>query len=169
MPAMPSTTNTKWSVEYDTSRREKLFRNPPRDHTAYPALRDAIRPHVEAFNALLETGGLVEHGLRDIGTKSFLDGEPGDESRNSLSVRLREVFLDRAQLPPGNKFSTRNREIFPAECRERHVTYRGKMKVKLQYRINSGDWRETIRDLGQVPIMLMVGSRQVLHIRLLGN
>ena len=164
---MPGTTDTKWSVEYDTARRDKLFRNPPEDHSAYPALKDAIRPHVEAFNALLEPGGLIEHGLRDIGTKTFLDGEPRDETRNKLSLRFREVFLDRPQLPATNKYSTRNREIFPAECRERHATYRAKMKVKLEMKINNGDWKELIRDLGQVPIMLMVCTLRILHSKVL--
>ena len=60
-------------------------------------------------------------------------------------------------LPASNKFSTRNREILPAECRERHVTYRGKLSARLEYRINNGDSKEVIRELGQLPIMLLVG------------
>jgi hypothetical protein len=39
------------------------------------------------------------------------------EKRNRLSVRIREVYLEKAVLPASNKFSTRNREIYPAECR----------------------------------------------------
>lgn len=165
-------TKTQWTADFDTVRREKLFRNPPKDHTAYPALVAAVQPHIESFNALLDNTKLLEAALRDIGTKVFLDGAPENpeqkaervkqgtapERRNRLSVRIREVFLEKAVLPASNKFSTRNREIFPAECRERHATYRGRLRAKVEYRVNNGDWKETVRELGQVPIMLKVRS-----------
>jgi DNA-directed RNA polymerase I subunit RPA2 len=117
-------------------------------------LQAAIRPHLESFNALLEENGLLEHAIRDIGTKVFHDGNPGDEVRHRLSVRFRELFIDKAQIPATNKYSTRNREIFPAECRERNATYRGRMRAKLEFRVDDGPWHESVRDLGQVPIML---------------
>ncbi|KAI9779645.1 MAG: DNA-directed RNA polymerase I subunit RPA2 [Candelina submexicana] len=155
-PTTTTSTSTHWTTEYDTVRREKLFRNPPKDHTAYPALVAAIQPHLESFNALFERNGKIDLALKDIGTKTFLDGEPNqnDGSRNRLSVRIREVLLEKAVLPQTNKFSTRNREIFPAECRERHATYRGKLRARVEYRVNDGDWKESVRELGQLPIML---------------
>ena len=152
-------TNTKWSHEFDTLRREDLFRNPPKDHSAYPALEAAISPHIQSFNALFEENGLVAKGLLDIGTKTYLDGDErlGPEGKNQLTIRVKDVKVEKALLPPSNKFST-NREIYPAECRERHCTYRGKMMVTLQYRINNGDPQEFTRDVGQIPIMLKVCS-----------
>jgi len=170
-PPKAPPTNTQWTAEFDTVRREKLFRNPPRDHTAYPALVAALEPHIESFNALLDNNKLVEAALKDIGTKVFLDGEAetpeqraertkqggAPEKRNRLSVRIREVYLEKAVLPASNKFSTRNREIYPAECRERHATYRGRLRARVEFKVNSGEWKETIRELGQVPIMLKVG------------
>ena len=161
-------TKTKWSAEFDTTSRQRLFRNPPRDKTPYPSLADAIDPYIESFNALLEQGKLLEAGLRDIGTKICLDGhresigkredrrEVGRprQRRNHLSIRVRDIFVEKPTLPPTNRFSTRNREIFPAECRERHATYRSKLRCRLQYKVNDGEWYESIRDLGQLPIML---------------
>ncbi len=163
-PASSGRTNTDWTAEFDTVRRENLFRNPPKDRTAYPLLAAAVEPHVQSFNAILDRGGLLEHALKDIGTKVFLDGDPrasGEDvpPRNRLSVRIREVFLDRSILPPTNKFSLRNREIYPAECRERHVTYKGKLRARLEFRVNGGAWVETVRELGYVPIMLRVHLR----------
>ncbi|MCJ1297968.1 DNA-directed RNA polymerase I subunit RPA2 [Hypocenomyce scalaris] len=167
-PAAVAPTNTQWTSEFDTLRREKLFRNPPKDHTAYPALVEALQPHIESFNALFDDSKLLEAGLKDIGTKVFLDGEPESleeraqrlkigrppKPRNRLSVRIRELFLEKAVLPTNNKFSTKNREIYPAECRERHATYRGRLRARVEYRVNGGDWQESLRELGQVPIML---------------
>lgn len=164
----PSPTRTEWSAEFDTLRRENLFRNPPKDHTAYPALVDVIQPHLDSFNALFEGNKLLPAALQDIGTKVFLDGarewaleraqarENGEAQRrrNRFYVRIREIFLEKSVLPPTNKFSTRNREIYPAECRERHATYRGKLRARLEYKLNNGEWQDTVRELGQLPIML---------------
>lgn len=160
----PTPASTQWTSDFDTVRRDHLFRHPPRDKTAYPALADALQPHIESFNALFEKGKLVEAAVKDIGTKVFLDGKPHSPSneaesqasgrRNRLSVKIREVYLDKAALPPSNKVSIRNRKIYPAECRERHATYRGKLRARVAYKVNNGDWVETDRDLGQLPLML---------------
>ncbi|KAG9232334.1 hypothetical protein BJ875DRAFT_486182 [Amylocarpus encephaloides] len=161
-PARPSPTSrlaptdTKWSHEFDTVRRENLFRNPPRDHTAYPALQAAVAPHIESFNALFDEDGLIARCLRDIGTKVYLDGaqDAPYRSRNKLSIRVKEVMVNKPQLSDANKF-TKNRTILPSECRERHVSYRGKMSARFEYTVNNGDAHEIIKDLGQLPIMLM--------------
>lgn len=152
-----SPTPTTWTHEFDTLRRENLFRNPPNDHSAYPSLKKAVLPHIESFNALFGPTGLIAQGLRDIGTKTFLDGDDGSpsSSRNKLHIKIKQVYLEKSQLPVNNKFSTKNRCILPAECRERHCTYRGKMSAKFQYQINDEAPVEFIRELGQAPLMLM--------------
>ncbi|CAL3973211.1 unnamed protein product [Diplocarpon coronariae] len=153
----PKGTDTRWSCEYDTLRRENLFRNPPQDHSAYPALKAAIAPHIESFNALFGENGTIAQAILDIGEKTFLDGDDrqGPAGKNALSIKVAEVFVEKSMLPASNKFSTRNREILPAECRERHVTYRGKMSAKFEFRINNGEPKTFVRELGQLPLMLM--------------
>ncbi|KAH8172068.1 RNA polymerase rpb2, domain 6 domain-containing protein [Sarocladium implicatum] len=154
----PSATDTNWSHEFDTLRREKLFRNPPKDHTAYPALQAAVEPHTESFNCLFRSDGkpgLIEHALIDIGTKTFLDGDDKipTSDRNRLDIRIKEVHLYKPQLPPSNKLA-KNREIYPAECRERHASYKGRMAATLEFSVNGGETKEFVRELGQVPVML---------------
>ncbi|KAK5119227.1 DNA-directed RNA polymerase I subunit RPA2 [Meristemomyces frigidus] len=150
----------KWTTEFDTQRRHKLFRDPPSKTTAYPSLAEATKPHVDSFNAVFAPNGQIHHALKDIGTKTFLDGNPADlsddapRSRNRLQVRVREVFLDKSLLPPANKLEATKREILPVECRERHVTYKGRFRGRLEYRVNNGEWKETVRELGYLPIML---------------
>lgn len=167
-PSVASSTNTVWTSEFDTSRRDKLFRHPPTDHTAYPALVDAVQPHLESFNALFDGRKLLGKAVDDIGLKVFDDEalqlagqgliRPEDEAslerRNRFYIRIRELFLEKSVLPLSNKFSIKNREIYPAECRERHVTYRGKLRARVEYRLNKGEWQNEVRDLGQLPIML---------------
>lgn len=152
-------TDTKWDHEFHTLRRENLFKNPPTDKSAYPALKAAIAPHIDSFNELFRKNGLVAQGLLDIGTKTYLDGNErdGPAGKNSLKVRIKEIFVEKSMLPITNKHSTRNREILPAECRERHVTYRGKMTAQFEYQINNGDTKTFSRDIGQIPLMVMVG------------
>ncbi|MCJ1445590.1 MAG: DNA-directed RNA polymerase I subunit RPA2 [Stictis urceolatum] len=164
---VPALTNTQWGVDFDTVRREKLFRNPPTDRSAYPRLDGAIRPHVDSFNAIFEDKKILHAGLEDIGTRTFLQPDETLQQRSTreaedrplrrkdrLQVRIRDVMLEKAQLPASNKFSTRNREIYPSECRERHATYRGRLRAKIEVRVNNGDWVEMIRELGPLPIML---------------
>ena len=161
--APTSATSTKWSHEYHALRRDHLFRNPPKDRTAYPALADALQPHLDSFNALFEHK-LINAALQDIGTKVYLDkvvehSTSHGDSRigrqyNRLHVKIQDVYLDKAALPPTNKVSTKNRKIFPAECRERHATYRGKLRARIAYKVNESDWIETDREMGHVPIML---------------
>lgn len=153
-------TNTEWDHQYNTLRRENLFRNPPTDHSAYPLLQKAVDPHILSFNALFPSDGskgLIDHGLADIGTKTFFDSPNGTSagSPNKLTIRYKSVSLQKSMLPPSNKFA-KNREIYPAECRERHSTYRGKLAATLEYRINDGDPHEFVRELGNVPIMIKV-------------
>ena len=132
------------------------LKNPPKDHSAYPALKAAIAPHVESFNAVFEKDGNLQQGLLDIGSKVYLDGDDHDPDtpRNKLSIKIKEIILDKSVLPASNKFSTTNRQILPAECRERHVTYKGKALARLEYQVNNEDPKEFIRDIGQFPIML---------------
>ena len=153
--------SSAWSTEYDTRKRHALFRNPPVDKTAYPTLAEAIKPHVESFNGIFSPNGQLHHALKDIGTKTFLDGNPsfagGDgesRPRNRLQLRMKEVFLDKSSLPPSNKVEATRRDILPVECRERHVTYRGRFRGRLEYRVNDGEWKDAVRELGHLPIML---------------
>ena len=159
-------TDTVWSTDFDTLRRENLFRNPPKDHTAYPALKEAFRPHIESFNALCANDEHLKAALEDIGTKTFYEDEETEaerevreaeggtkRKRSKLSLRITNIYVEKPELPSSNKFTV-HRNIYPAECRERHATYRGRLKVKLEYRINNGDWHEEIRDMGRIPIML---------------
>ena len=150
----------KWTTEYDTRKRHTLFRNPPSDKTAYPTLAEAIKPHVESFNAIFAPQGQLHHALKDIGTKTILDDPPSlvdsdeEQPQNRLQIKVSEVFLDKSTLPASNKSELLKREILPVECRERHVTYRGRFRARLEYKINDGEWKESVRELGYLPIML---------------
>ena len=157
MPYIHSSNKSQWTVEYDSVKRQKLFLDPPEKESAYPLLQAAVRPHVESFNALFGQNVLGE-ALKDIGTYTVADGDSRDTGRtthrNELQLKVSDLFLETPRIPDANKFSTRNRNIYPSECRERHSTYRGNLRAKLQYRVNNGQWEESVRNLGPLPIMV---------------
>jgi DNA-directed RNA polymerase I subunit RPA2 len=114
---------------------------------------------LQSFNYIFAKQGQLEEAIRDIGTKVFLDGNPFEplapgERRNRLYLRIQNVFVDKPALPPSNKFALKNRNIYPAEARERHATYRGKMTARLEWKVNNEDWREEIVNIGELALML---------------
>ncbi|KAF3937034.1 hypothetical protein ABW19_dt0210370 [Dactylella cylindrospora] len=163
---MPSTAKSVVSrssagkAVFDTINREKRFRNPPADKTAFPALQEAIRPHIDSWNAVFREGGCLHQALAEIGEKTVFDRLQGDEQTgygNKLTIRVANYYLSKSMLSSRDKTAMK-REIYPAECRERHSSYRGQLQLELQYRINNGEWQKEYRDCGLLPLMVM-GNR----------
>lgn len=102
MPGEKAPSNTvRSSISFETVKREKLFRNPPTDKSAYPALIAAVQPHVDSFNAMTEAGGLLEHARRDIGEKIVFDGKADSGSLgNKIS---RRCFLALHEVRPADR------------------------------------------------------------------
>ena len=100
-PPQSRQTDTQWSTNFDTLRRQHIFAHPPNDQTPYPLLAASIEPHLQSFNAVFEPNGLLEKAIQDIGTKVFLDGNPlapkeEQGRRNRLSMRIRDVIIQKA-------------------------------------------------------------------------
>src|SRR5436190_21954965 len=90
MPSALAARSSAWTTSFDTVKREKLFRNPPSDTSAYPTLQEAVKPHIDSWNAVFEEGGLLDLALKDIGVKTVFDRlesqvEPGQGWGNKLS------------------------------------------------------------------------------------
>ncbi|KAI5783052.1 hypothetical protein FPQ18DRAFT_114610 [Pyronema domesticum] len=151
---MPSKTGAtvKPRTTFDTLKREHLFKNPPKDKTAFPALTEAVRPHVDSFNAVTEEGGFLDLARKDIGIKSVFDGALPTKG-NKISLRVDKIFVGKPLISSRDK-QTLKREIFPAEARERHTTYRGKLTVRVGYKVNNAEWSWIDRECGNLPIML---------------
>ncbi|KAI5797927.1 hypothetical protein DFH27DRAFT_515102 [Peziza echinospora] len=142
------------SGRFQTLKREKLFRDPPKDKSAFPALQAAILPHIDSFNALTVDGGLLDLAARDIGERAVFDGkEEFGPFGNKLTIRVEKIYVDKPKRNPRDKTSL-NRTIYPSECRERHISYRSRLTVKLGLKINEGEWESYDRDCGALPVML---------------
>ncbi|KAH9948753.1 beta and beta-prime subunits of DNA dependent RNA-polymerase [Amylocystis lapponica] len=170
MPDGSSHSTQGASSAFNTLAREKHFKNPPRKGSVVPILNEFVTPHLESFNALFDDSGLpagdgdgrgqLSLAIKDIGERVVFDGKGqiGSESGqsgwgNRLSMWYEEVHVARPVVPEKDKNVMENR-VFPSEARERLTSYRGRMSVKLCYKINDGPAEVEVRDCGLLPIMV---------------
>lgn len=148
------------TASFRTLEREQRFINPPKDKSAYPLLADAVQPHIGSFNALTEgpDGGLLNLGVKDIGSKVIFDGKGSDTNPNylgnKLSLSVEKVSISKPMSNDGVS-SAVERKVFPAEARQRLTSYKGKILLQLKWTVNDGEETFTeVRDCGGLPIML---------------
>lgn len=101
-------------AQYRTLETDKRFKNPPKDDSSYPLLKDAVAPHVGSFNALMDgpEGGLLNLAVKDIGSKTIFDTpETSTRLGNKLKIRVDSVQLAKPSVPANDKLSL-NRKLF---------------------------------------------------------
>ncbi|GMM31362.1 DNA-directed RNA polymerase I core subunit [Martiniozyma asiatica (nom. inval.)] len=143
-------------AQFRTLEREQRFKNPPKDKSAFPLLYQAVQPHVGSFDALTEgpSGGLLNIAVKDLGTTTIFDvADPNRIGPNKLNIRVDSVQISRPEVPFQDKLTT-NRDTYPSECRERMISYKGKLSLKLAWSINDGDEQSEVRDCGLLPVMV---------------
>lgn len=143
------------TADFRTLERERRFQNPPKDKSAYPMLQNAVDPHIGSFNALTEgpSGGLLNIAVKDIGSKTIFDSTSTDRLGNKLSIKVDSVEIGKPTIPDNDKLSL-NPKTLPYECRERHISYKSKLKLKVSWSVNDGDVQSEIRDCGLLPVMV---------------
>ncbi|ODV86200.1 hypothetical protein CANARDRAFT_196656 [[Candida] arabinofermentans NRRL YB-2248] len=143
------------TAQFRTLERENRFKNPPKDKSAFPLLYEAVKPHVGSFNALTEgpDGGLLNLAVKDIGTKTIFDSNDVDRLGNKLSIRIDSVQISKPSINSKDKLSL-NKNTLPSECRERMISYKGKISFKVSWSVNGGEEISEIRDGGSLPIMV---------------
>ena len=167
----------RWDEPYtfQTLAMQQRFMRPSTQQLDVPALHELTAPHVESFNALwaedpsrdapatgVEGAGLLERSLATLPERVVFDGQgPDGTLGNRLALRIDSVALSRPLVPDRAK-DARDRRVFPDECRNRLITYRGRLTARVSWTVNGGEEQSEIRDLGQVPIM--VGSNRC-HLR----
>ncbi|KAI0941175.1 DNA-directed RNA polymerase I subunit rpa2, variant 2 [Taiwanofungus camphoratus] len=170
MPDGSSRSSTPVGSTFNTLVREKQFREPPAQGSVVPILNEFVTPHLESFNALFDDSGLpagdgdgrglLSLAIKDIGHRVLFDGkgEVGSESGqrgwgNRLSMWFEQVTVARPVVPEKAQ-TVDERRVFPWEARERLTSYRGRMVVKLCWRVNDGPIEVEHRDCGLLPIMV---------------
>lgn len=122
-------------------------RNPPTSGSDYPALHALIHPHIDSFNAIFDDG------LLDLAVAGIEPRQVQDAAGNRLRCWIEEVHVAKPMLSEKERYSL-NRLMKPRECRERGVSYRGRMTAKLVFTVNGGPVRTETRALGHLPVMV---------------
>ncbi|OLY82623.1 putative DNA-directed RNA polymerase I subunit RPA2 [Smittium mucronatum] len=147
-------------TKYRTLERQNFAINPT-DQFEYPDLQKLGAPHINSFNRIFESAGkgmppLIDLAVKEIGETTIYDYNEnyvGSKLGNKLTYWIEDVQLHRPSNPSydGNKTDFLS---YPAECRERKSTYRGKLTCKLGWRLNDDEPFLETKSLGFVPIMV---------------
>lgn len=159
---MPST--------FRTLERDNESISPSKKASPYPRLQALSAPHLDGFNSIFQyklpndptnTSSLLEWAVQDIGKKVIFDNtlavseDPSLGMGNKLEIWIENVNISKPLLSDSVKGAI-VREIYPAECRERGSTYKGKIQAKVCWRVNNGPVASEIKTLGHMPIMIRV-------------
>ena len=110
-----STPTAKIKPTFQTLIREHSFQYPSASKAEYPALQEAVQPHIDSFNAITSQN-LLEIAIKDIGKKTIFDHKSHENGGrgNKLTFWLEDVQLSRPALTSRERTSL-NRRLYPAE------------------------------------------------------
>ncbi|XP_057697376.1 DNA-directed RNA polymerase I subunit RPA2 [Corythoichthys intestinalis] len=108
------------------------------------AVQDLVRAHIESFDQALGEG--LNRVVQSIPPLEFMSKE----------VRIGLTFVDACVFPPAvSKGSVcRETRVFPAECRGRRCSYRGRIVADVSWSVNGVPKGIIKQSLGQIPIMV---------------
>uniref|UniRef100_A0A224XGY9 DNA-directed RNA polymerase subunit beta n=1 Tax=Panstrongylus lignarius TaxID=156445 RepID=A0A224XGY9_9HEMI len=119
------------------------FKGPPTEQNEF--LQSLGTPHLESFNYLLEEG--LDHIVKYIVPVEFVH----DDHRIKLSFS--EICL-LPPLVPSNMVGARTQELWPTECRQRRISYSGRIIVKINWEIDGKPQIPLQKEVGCIPVML---------------
>ncbi|KAI9503743.1 hypothetical protein BX070DRAFT_190862 [Coemansia spiralis] len=147
------------SSGFRTLERQNAAVNPGQE-PEYPQMQNMTAPHIESFNSIWEPAGartpaLIDVAMELLGKHTVFDGKGNIDSRlgNKITYWISDVRLDHPSLSARETKSS-NRLMYPTECRQRGISYRGRLTGVLHYQVNDNPAITDERNFGQVPVML---------------
>ncbi|KAJ3330285.1 hypothetical protein HDU76_006036 [Blyttiomyces sp. JEL0837] len=159
---------------FQTLERQKESILPSKKGPHYSRLAQVSKPHVDSFNSIFFHGngnksvtgvdgdvaamgsGLLAMAVADIGKRVVFDGDQSTlvdslAGRKKFEIWIQSVNISKPVLEGRNSIEG---DLFPAECRERGISYKGKIQAKLCWRVNEGPVQSETRYLGHLPVMV---------------
>uniref|UniRef100_A0A8C6CE45 DNA-directed RNA polymerase n=1 Tax=Monodon monoceros TaxID=40151 RepID=A0A8C6CE45_MONMO len=109
-----------------------------------PALQELTRAHVESFNYAVREG--LSHAVQAIPPFEFAFKD------ERISLTIVDAVISPPTVPKGSICKELN--VYPAECRGRRSTYRGKLTADISWAVNGISKGIIKQFLGYVPIMV---------------
>lgn len=126
----------------------------------YPDVHNMTLPHIMSFNSIWEKAGPSTPSLVDLATSLILpqtvfDHKPieGSKFGNRMTYWVTDIKLEHPSSSTRSTTST-HRLTYPAECRQRSESYRGKLSCRLHYQVNDNPPVSEERSMGQLPVMV---------------
>lgn len=101
--------------------------------------------HIDSFNFMLDQG--LPLAVSNISPMRMLLPN-GDK----LEISIFNVSLNKPRVPTNSMASEQN--VYPAECRIREATYKGRLQVSLMIKINDRPQPLIEDNIGEIPVML---------------
>ncbi|KAI0241254.1 DNA-directed RNA polymerase I subunit RPA2 [Lamellibrachia satsuma] len=114
-------------------------------NTQHMPLQEITRPHIDSFNHLLREG--LTKAVQEIIPVEF-----GLENGQRVALSIKDAMIYTPLVPPNSNCTSM--KVYPAECRERGCTYRGKLNVQLVWTVDGIKFGPEERAIGIVPIMV---------------
>uniref|UniRef100_A0AC11ARJ4 RNA polymerase I subunit B n=1 Tax=Ovis aries TaxID=9940 RepID=A0AC11ARJ4_SHEEP len=109
-----------------------------------PALQELTRAHVESFNYAVSEG--LSHAVQAVPPFEFAFKD------ERISLTIVDAVISPPAVPKGSICKELN--VYPAECRGRRSTYRGKLTADISWSVNGISKGVIKQFLGYVPIMV---------------
>lgn len=132
---------------FQTLRFYNTAHNPSEVESDVPDIHALIQPHIASFNAIFDQG-LLERSVQNLEAR-----EVEDAQGNRLRFWIEDVQVSKPLLAE-KEVRSLNRFLLPTECRERGVSYKGKITAKVLYTVNDGPVKSEVRSFGAMPIMV---------------
>ncbi|KCV69185.1 DNA-directed RNA polymerase I subunit RPA2 [Fonticula alba] len=111
-------------------------------------LTHLVRPHIDSFNFFMDN---LQTAVNLIDARTVSDARG-----NRLRFWFSDVTVSRPQPAERDQvgFQDQRRWLFPAECRARGTSYRGRLQGTISFSVNDGPIQTISRNLGGLPVML---------------
>lgn len=76
-------------------------------------------------------------------------------SGDKIELRIEDASISSPTVPAGT-IGVKNHRVYPTECRQRTMTYKGKINLRVGWSINGRKQESFDKNVGEVPIMLKV-------------
>lgn len=83
-----------------------------------------------------------------------------DLGADVLKFEISYAIIEKPAVPPGTVM-VKTQNIFPAECRQKAATYKGRLSVEVRWFLNGKEQQSFVKDMGEIPIMVKVMSNEL--------
>ena len=97
---------------------------------------------------------MLDNGLQEV-TRNIIPAYLSLANGDKIVFWIEDILVGNPSIPNG-LFGVKNHKVYPSECRQRAITYKGKLMIKVGFSINGKKQDFVEKQLGEIPIMIKV-------------